>query len=73
MAFLLAKILADCRQMDRQRVQKRRNQNYRRLSGGAEPDAGLVSAVGVKSYTHVLGVIWVGVSLANHWVGRHDR
>jgi hypothetical protein len=39
-------------------VQKRRCQNYRRQSGGAELDAGLVIAVGVKSYTHVLGVTW---------------
>ena len=54
-------------------MQKRRSQNYRRLCGGAELDAGLVSAIGVKSYTHVLGVIWVGVCLANHCGGGHDR
>ena len=59
--FLLAEMLAECRQMNRQSVHKIRSQNYRRLSGGAKLDAGLVSAVGVKSYTHVLGVIWVGV------------
>ena len=43
--------------MDRQEVQKRRSQNYRRQSGVAELDAGLVIAVGLKSYTHVLGAI----------------
>ena len=37
--FLLAKMLADCRQMERQRVQQRRSKNYRRLSGGAELDS----------------------------------
>lgn len=52
LGFLLAEVLAECRQMDRQ------GQNYRRLSGVAELYAGLVSAVGVKSYTHVLFVIW---------------
>ena len=71
--FLLAKMLAECRQMDRQRVQKRRNQNYRRLPGVAKLDAGLASAVRVKSYTHVLGVIWVGVGSANHCIGGNDR
>ena len=60
-------MLAECRQMDRQRVQKRRTQNYRRLSSVAKLDAGLASAVGIKSYIHVLGVIWVGS--ANHCIG----
>jgi hypothetical protein len=55
--------------MDRQRVQKRRTQNYRRLSGVAKLDAGLASADGVKSYTHVLGVIWVGEGSVNHCIG----
>ena len=71
--FLLANMLAECRQMDRQRVQKRRTQNYRRLSGVAKLDAGLASAVGVKSYTHVLGVLWVGEGSANHCIGGNDR
>ena len=71
--FLFAEMLAECRQMDPQGVQKRRSHNYRRLSGGAEIDAGLVIAVGVNSYTQVLGVIWVGVGSANHCGGGHDR
>ena len=59
--------------MHRQGVQKRRSQKYRRLSGGAELDADQVIAVGVKSYTHVLGVISVGVGSANHCGGGNDR
>jgi hypothetical protein len=66
-------MLAECRLMDRQGVQKTRSQKYRRQSGGAELDAGLVIAVGVKSYTHVLGVIWVDVGSANHCGGGHNR
>ena len=46
--FLLAEILAECRQMERQGVQNRRSQNYRPKSGGAELDADLVYEVGVK-------------------------
>ena len=52
--------------MDRKGVQKRRNQKYRRMSGGPELDASLVFKVAFKSYTHVLGVIWVGVGSAKH-------
>ena len=44
--FLFSEMLAECRQMYRQSVQKRWSQKYRRLSGGAELDAGLLIAVG---------------------------
>ena len=44
--FLFPEMLAECRQMDGQIVHERWSQNYRRLSGGAELDAGLVIAVG---------------------------
>ena len=52
--------------MDRKCVQKRRNHKYRRMSGGAELNASLVYPVGYKSYTHVLGVIWVAVGSAKN-------
>ena len=54
-------------------MQKRRSQNYRRQSGSADLDVGLVIAVGVKFYTHVLGVFWVGVDPSIHGVDGHDR
>ena len=66
-------MLAECRQIDTQGVQKRRSQKNRPLSGGAELDAELVRAVGVKSYTHTLGVIWAGVGLDNLCGGGHER
>jgi hypothetical protein len=70
--FMHAEMLAECRQMDRHGVQKRRSQNYRRLSGGAELEAGMVIAAGVKSYSHVLGVIWVGVGSVKPCGGGQD-